>query len=146
MPETNPSLLIIENDPLMARAAALILSDIGIETTITTNPRDGLSSAQERPYDYVLISEQGANGTKGHDIAPTLMNTGAKVIIADGVDGDSLAEKIDCTAVMDRVYTRTNIENTLNEISNAASHRVIHTSLDTWRRTKRIKHKGYAVA
>ena len=80
------SVLLLEDEYLIALDAELILKDLGAATVQTaSNLADAEKCAQEGRFDLALL-DVNINGQTSFDLAQSLRNQGVRIVFASGYD------------------------------------------------------------
>jgi CheY-like chemotaxis protein len=107
------SVLLLEDEFLIALDAELILKDLGVATVETAaNLADAEKRAQERHFDLALL-DVNINGQTSFELAQSLRHQGVRVVFASGYDLNRMRPDGDAGIYVNKPYTSERLRDAL---------------------------------
>jgi len=105
MSSTNRTVLIVEDEALIAMSIEMQLQDLGFETISVASIAEAQAAIDTRPLDLVILDYSLRNGEKTTSIAETLHQRRVPFVVCSGSQFNDVATIFEGVTVLPKPYS-----------------------------------------
>ena len=109
----NWSLLVVEDEPLVAMLLVDLLDELGCSVAVQASTvAEGLARTNDTAFDAAIL-DVNLRGEAVWPLADTLQEKGIRFVVATGYDGHQTRERYPSAAILAKPYTLENLQRAL---------------------------------